>query len=419
MSKRSAPPSSGRTRQRNTVHLVHTHFQARLEEAVALELQRATQGLPVFTEAAERAARGRATACDVANDLRAALKAYLDAARPRGGLPLDAQGRPEHREALLQAGRANARDCETMPKFLAKVRSGKPVDFRLAEAARHFFSDVLRRSVLNLEHIGGVESHRMRATRRITDTIYRVRDDLPAGILDGIVKRTEATGSYAWLFDNMHVTYRDLEHFVDTGGVHRTRLKRIARYRPMRLVPFPGQLRPKHLYEWYEWGRYVSASLRIRILDRHDTVLQDMPLPVIKRLDETSGVISFEIDPAADASLLKGLVVPGSGGGQLQHEVEWEETLVLNAADRDILVNIFAPLNGLEIAFDSVAYPEYEMQVGDSPGLQRTPQGWKLDRTLMPLEVLAVRIRLKCMGLGDVALLSPAGEWRGKGLSGA
>jgi hypothetical protein len=413
MPRSSAPTSSGRTRQRNTVLLMHALFQARLEEAVGVELQRAAQGLPVFTDAAERMSRGRATASDVADDLRAALKAYLDAARPRGGLLLDAVGQPVDREALLQAGRANARACETMPKFLTKVRSGRAVDFRLAEAALHFFREVLQRPALNLEHIGAVESHRLRATQRITETIHRVRADLPASILDGIVRRAEATAAYAWLFDSMHVSYRNLVHQVDANGVHHTRLTRVTRYQPVRLVPFPGQLRPRRLYEWYEWHRYESASLSVRVLDLQRGAHQELRLPVVKRLDEQTGVIVIEVDSSADPELLKALVVPGNGSALRLHQVEWEESMVLNAADRDIVVNTYSPLNGLEIEFDSAANPAHEMQVGDSPGLLRTPRGWKLDRTLMPLEVLAVRIRLKCMSALEATRLSPSGEWRG------
>lgn len=91
--------------------------------------------------------------------------------------------------------------------------------------------------------------------------------------------------------------------------------------------------------------------------------------------------------------------------------MQWDELLTLNAADRDIVVNLM-PIKRPAIAFDTAAYPDFDVQVGHPTGPRRTATGWQLDRTLMPLEVLAVCIWLKGLRAPQAMQLSPSGEWR-------
>jgi hypothetical protein len=140
-------------------------------------------------------------------------------------------------------------------------------------------------------------------------------------------------------------------------------------------------------------------------------VLQELRPPLRKRLDEELGVIVIEVLPQALAALQPLLQVPHAAKQGHSHEVRWESTLVCNRADRDIIVS-YQPVNGLRVGYTpSADLPGLLFNVGDSPGLRRTDEGWMLDRALLPREVLAVRFRDSQLRTEDARMLSPSGEW--------
>jgi hypothetical protein len=383
-------------------------FEALLDEAVQAELQSAAGAARLWTEpCAKGVARGV-----VKDQLLALLKAFLDAARPAGGLKVDSTGCPQHLDRLLAAGFANARGGDSAPKLLAKVRAGKPVDLRLAEAALAFFRCVLDRPAMALEHLGAVETQRLHAVRRVEAAIRDVRDELPASVYEGLRLRAEEAAAYAAMFDEVVYEYRDLQLFVDVRGAHRVRLLRVNRYRPVRLTSFAGVLRPVRAYEWHEWTHVESACLSIRLLDDQGRRVQEIRPPVCKRVDAERGVVMFEIEPEAQASLRPWLTIAPAGPALHGHEVEWQETMVFNAADRDIVVS-YQPMHRPRIVFDDAAHPGFRFHVGDSPGLRRVADGWQLDRTLMPREVLAVRFRWAGFDDTHAQRMSPSGECYG------
>jgi hypothetical protein len=83
--------------------------------------------------------------------------------------------------------------------------------------------------------------------------------------------------------------------------------------------------------------------------------------------------------------------------------------MVFNAADRDILVN-YAPLVRPRIRVEPAALDAFEVTVGDSPGVTRDGGDWLLDRTLLPREVLAIRLRCRALCDDDALAASPSGE---------
>ncbi len=391
-----------RERSRRTVVLDAATFACLIGQAAAMAASAGASGAPARSPslAVEREA------------LLGLLKAFVDAAQPAGGLAMAADGRPLDLAQLVQTGHDNAWAGLTQPKVLAKIRAGKPLDERIARSVLCFFRHVLARPLLTLDDLGAVEPARMNALHSVRLALHAAREDLPASIAEGLWRRAEETAGYAWVHDDVVVEYRDLRHFVDTCGAHRIRLLRRERSRPIRLAGHPGRMRPVLSFEWHEWRRIEAVRLVVRVLDRADGLLREVEYELHKRIDPERGFVRVEIAPEVPPELLALLEVSGVAARGPRHELLWEVESVFNAVDRDIVVS-YAPMNKVRICFDAAAHPAFSLAVGDSPGLARCEGGWRLDRTLMPREVIAVRIRLSAIDFSRVDGLSAGGEWRG------
>jgi len=388
--RRPAPPRPPRVRRTTVLSL----------PAVEGLLAEALQGLPPAHREPRR------------QQLMGLLQAFLDAARPAGGLALDAQGHPRELPRLLEQGARLAAEGAGAEAFWQKLRRGRPMDQRLAEAAMHCFRHLLRRPGLGLEQLGAVAGERHAAVQRIAAAVQAVRDDVPAEILGAFVARAgEAAQAAVALIDYVR-HYGGLRLEADAHGVLRLHLRQSNRYRPVRLVPYPAHHPLRLTAEWYQWARTPEAELHLRPLG---PALQPGPtrvVPLRKRLH--GGFVLIEADAAQAPDLAAGLPLQDDSGAELHWEVEWRLGMVFNAADRDLLVN-YAPLVRPEVCVDAASAEAFEVTVGDSPGLRRTPEGWLLDRTLLPREVLAIRLRSRALTDEHALGLSPSGEHRATG----
>lgn len=409
---------SGRaaTRRRNTVQFDDAQLQRCLDEAVALERRRIDAGAPRFTEpaAAPATAGRRAVAAQgqsVREQLLALLKAFCDAAQPAGGLKLDAANEPAELPQLLEAGRRNARAGDCLPKALDKVRAGRAIDLRIAVALLHAFRLLLERPALTLAALGGTESERLRTVRRLERALGAARDDLPQAVFEALRLRADETATYSYMIHDAQVQYRWVGEETGADGVRRLRVQRSIRYTPLRLHAFPARLAPSQSYEWYQWSQLAQVRLRLHVAPAPGRRRRSVELPLVRRLLPGQGVFRVEVDPRADASLQAMLVVDGSGAGERQPVLEWQEEMLFNIADRDILV-WYQPVHGLSISADGALLSRLHFAVGDSPGLQPTAAGWQLDRALMPREVVAVRFWRRDLDDDAVLRFTPGGALR-------
>jgi hypothetical protein len=402
-------------RRRKTVCFDATLFQRRLDECVALALQRHAQGhglrargqvLPWLDGAHQNGAL--LDAGFVRQHLRALLKAFVDAARPASGLAIASDGLPQQLEGLLTAGQALSVSGAAGPKLERNIRAGAPVDLRLAEAALAFFRVFLERPGLRLDEIGAAQTDRVEQARQTALA-------LPTLALDGLesmLRKAREMAGYAWVLDDYVVEYRGLRRLVDERGLPRIALERISRYKPVKLVDFECALRPCHVYEWYEWSRYASASLRLRLLDPRGRKRQEWTLALRKHLDEDSGFVRYDLAPdqtAPEALQLLDALARARPGQQALCELEWQEQMVLNAADRDHVVS-YCPVTRLQLRVETAAQQRFVVSVGDSPGLVRRDGAWHLERALLPREVLAVRFRWAELTGQEARTVSPTGE---------
>jgi hypothetical protein len=319
-------------------------------------LLRAAEGRQRLTEGPLRSRADRDAA---RQQLMALLKAFVDAARPAGGLPLDGQGRVRDLAALLRTGRALALAGQDTPKVLVKIRAGMPIDRRLVDAVVHFLRLVLDDDRLRAERLGVAETEPLRAVARIGRAIDAVHQGLPAAVLDGLQRRAAEVAAYPWVLDEVRYEYDELQQVVDDRGVPRLWLAKRSRYRPVRLLSLPGLLRPSQTYEWHEWNHVQAARLWVWHLDARDRRARRVEVPLRKRIDEQRLLVVIEPDPAAP-----GFEAAAAGDDGPRYEVEWEERLVFNLADRDIVVS-YLPMNRPVIAFDAVRNPGFDLLVGD------------------------------------------------------
>lgn len=418
------PATPGRRRSRKTLHFDAQVFAAMLDACVALELQRLREGRRLRFDGQELLCiEGQVllnpapwTAEFLGQHLRAILKAFLDAARPASGLALRADGLPQQLPALIAAGQRLSLGGSCVPKLERNIKAGAAVDRRLAEAALSFFRIFLERPQLRLDEIGAGESERVQATRRLEGEMRQTREHLPSVALEGMLAKAHETAAYAWVLSDYVREYRQLRLFSDERGLPRIALERVTRFKPLKLVTFEREFLPCFYYEWYEWARYVSASLTLRLLDGPAPV--EWPIALHKRLDARSDLVVFEPtaeQPAALRQVLRQLAL-ATPGEQPRCEFECREQMVLNAADRDLLVSYY-PITQAQVIFDTAAAADFHFNVGDSPGLLRDDQAgaggarsWRLQRALLPREVLAVRIRWAGLGPQDALSASPSGE---------
>lgn len=337
------------------------------------------------------------------------LQAFLDAARPAGGLALDALGRPRDLAPLLVDGARLAAEGEGAERLWNKLRRAQPMDQRLAEATLHFFRHVLARPGLDLQDLGAMAGERHAALRRIEDAVKAARDDVPSDILSAFVARAGEAAQVTVALADYVRHYGRLRLAADAFGVQRLHLQQTSRYRPVRLVPYAVRLPLRMMAEWYQWARSPEFELRLRPLDAS---LQPGPERVVKlRKRMVNDFVVIETDPVHEPDLVYGLPLQDPSGADLRWEVEWRLCSVFNAADRDMLVS-YAPLVRPKVQVEAASLDDFEVSVGDSPGLRRTAEGWQLDRTLLPREVLAIRLRSRALSDDDAFQLAPTGEWR-------
>ena len=128
-----------------------------------------------------------------------------------------------------------------------------------------------------------------------------------------------------------------------------------------------------------------------------------------RRLDEARGFIISELAPEQpiDVQRLLLKLARAAPGRQPRCQFEWREQMLLNLADRDIVVS-YCPITALKLRVE--ASDDFIVQVGDAPGLTRHGDEWRLDRALLPREVLAVRLRWTGLTAADALALTAAGE---------
>jgi hypothetical protein len=338
------------------------------------------------------------------------LQAFQEASRPAGGLPLDDRGRPLELARLRAEGARLSADGAGAERLWRKLRRAEPMDHRLAEAVMHFFRQVLGRPGLELEQLGAVAGERHAALRRIEAAVKAARDDVPAEILGAFVTRaTEAAQVSVALADYVR-HYGNVRGVVDEHGVARLHLRQTNRYRPVRLVSHAARHPLRLTAEWFQWNRTPVAALCLRPLDAALQPVAERAVPLRKALRD--GFVVVEADPALAPDLAGGLPLQDAAGQARFWEVEWRLDMVFNAADRDILVN-YAPIVRPRVQVEPAALASIHVAVGDSPGLARDANGWLLDRTLLPREVLAIRLRSRAIDDAQASQASPSGELRG------
>ncbi len=335
------------------------------------------------------------------------LQAFLDAARPAGGLALDARGRPCDLALLLTEGARLAAEGEGAERLWIKLRRAQPMDQRLAEATLHFFRHVLARPGLDLQDLGAMAGERHAALRRIEAAVKAARDDLPADIIGAFVTRAGEAAQTAVALADYVRHYSGLRLATDAFGVKRIHLRQTNRYRPVRLAPYPARHPLRLSAEWFQWNRTPAAELHLSLLDSALRTTVERRIALRKRM--RNGLVVIEADPAQHPELADGLPLQAPDGAPLLWEVQWRLDMVFNAADRDILVN-YAPLVRPRIRVEPAALDAFEVTVGDSPGVTRDGGDWLLDRTLLPREVLAIRLRCRALCDDDALAASPSGE---------
>jgi hypothetical protein len=340
------------------------------------------------------------------------LQAFLDAARPAGGLALDSRDRPRDLALLRAEGARLAAEGAGAERLWRKLRRGEPMDQRLAEAVMHFFRHALGRPGLELEQLGAVAGERHAALRRIEAAVKAARDDVPAEILGAFVTRAGEAAQMAVALVDYVRHYGDLRLATDGAGVLRLHLRQTNRYRPVPLVNHAVRHPLRLTAEWYQWNRTPAAELHLRRLEAGRPPGPARRVPLRKRLHDD--FVLIEADPAHEPELAHGLPLRAPDGAPLDWEVEWRLDMVFNPADRDMLVN-YAPLVNPRVQVEAAAREHFEVSLGDSPGVQRDGEGWRLDRTLLPREVLAIRLRSRALTDDDALRASPSGELRAAG----
>jgi hypothetical protein len=342
-------------------------------------------------------------------ELLGLLQAFADAGRPAGGVRVDDTGRIVDLNAILRAGERLASEGAGAERLWSKLRRKQAMDQRMAMAVLQFFRHVLKQPELDLTHLGAVTGERQTHLDRLAQAARAAREDLPADTLQSFLRRAQEAGEHAVALAEYRRRYEAMRSVPGADGVMRTHLTQVNRYRPVRLVPF-GAHHPLQLAaEWYQFGRTPRAELTIRRLSPASEPGVVRQVPLIKEMRD--GLVLTRPDPALAPDLVAGLPLADSAGRDLCWEVCWRLEMVFNAADRDILVN-YAPLVRPEIEVEADSLTAFDFAVGDSPGLQRTSAGWRLDRTLLPREVLAIRLRNRSLAEHDAPTLTPTGEWR-------
>ena len=204
--------------------------------------------------------------------LHCLLKAFVDAAQPAAGLIMDEAGWPLDLAALRTEAARLGQTGAAAPRVLRKLRSGQPLDWRLGQALLSFFRVVLARPGLRLDDIGGAETGRLHAVTGALREAPQLQS-LPA--IEALVLKAHESAVQPWVFDAFEREYRQLRRAVDAHGRPRLALERVTRYVPVKTVAYERAHRPGLGYEWYEWARFVSAELRLRLFDARGRCRQE------------------------------------------------------------------------------------------------------------------------------------------------
>ena len=408
-------PAVGSRRQRRTVLFDAVLFDRRLDEAVQWQRARQAAGDALSFDGEPWAWPARDGArwpeAVMRSQLLVMLRVMLDFARPAQGLVIGADGLPQDLQAMLEQAAHLARDGAEPPRTLRNVRTGRPVDWRLAMAMLAFFRLFLDRPTLSLDEIGGAEVQRHQDAAHVAQTLRQAHQVLPLPAIRALLVKAHEAAVHPWVLDGFEREYRDLRLIQDATGQGRIALERITRYRPVKCVQFDRPHWPGLTYEWHEWNRQAAADLTLRVFDSRGRCLGDWPVPLVKRLDESAGFVKYE--PAANlpSRVLQTFeaLAHARPGQQACCEFVWREQMLLNLADRDLVVS-YCPITSLKVRFDASANAQFLCSVGDSPGLARHADGWSLDRALLPREVLAVRIRWQGLTRGDAEGFGPSGD---------
>lgn len=342
----------------------------------------------------------------VESQLMAILKAYLDKAQA-GGIALDqAQGIPIELNSIIDKGDRHARNGEGVPRLLRSLNDGKGklkrVDRCKAEGLLTFLKNFLNEPFLSLHDLGARESSRLEASHQIEKAIKAHRTNLPQAVMSGLIARSAETAAYVSVQEKHTTKYAGLRLREVKGHDPVISLIRTTTYRPLSIVPYERILRPGLTYELYEGKRFIAARLSVFRLDQQGRRVESMKFNVGRSIDREKNVIVYAIDESQRAMASHFLRMPSlndKANGTL--ELEWSEDMEINVVDRDIIVSML-PVDQPEIHFDGDAHPDFVLTVGDSDAIKTISGGWKLHRTLMPREVIAVRIRVRDM---DVATL--------------
>lgn len=340
------------------------------------------------------------------------LKAFVDAAQPASGLPVDAGGWPLDLAALQARAVRLGEQGAAQPRVLRKLRAGQPLDWRLGQALLSFFKVVLDRPALRLDEIGGAETGRLQAVAGALRQAP-VAQSLPA--IEALLLKAHESAAAPWVFDAFEREYRQLRRVVDPHGRPRIALERISRYVPVKTVAYERGIRPSCAYEWHEWARFAASELTLRQFDARGRCRAEWRLALTRRLDEARGFVICELAPDQPVEVERLLLqlARAAPGRQPRCQFEWREQMLLNLADRDIVVS-YCPITALRLRI--VAGADFVVQVGDAPGLTGDGREWRLDRALLPREVLAVRLRCASLTAADALALTAAGELPPRGV---
>lgn len=335
------------------------------------------------------------------------LKAFVDAAQPAAGLAVDGTGWPLDLVELHAKAAELSEQGAAAPRVLRKLRAGQPLDWRLGQALLSFFKVVLGRPALRLDEIGGAETARLQA---VTGALREAPQILGLPAIEALLLKAHESAAAPWVFDAFEREYRQLRRVVDVHGRPRLALERVSRYVPVKTVAYERSIRPSCAYEWHEWARFAAAELVLRQFDARGRCRAEWTLALTRRLDEARGFVICELAPEQPVEVERLLLqlARAAPGRQPRCQFEWREQMLLNLADRDIVVS-YCPITALRLRID--ASPDFVVQVGDAPGLTREGPGeWQLHRALLPREVLAVRLRWAGLSSADALALTAAGE---------
>ncbi len=330
--------------------------------------------------------------------IEAVERALADGRDPRDLMEVEALGIPRD---LLKTERADATGEVYFLPPCPRASSKRPIDFRQWRAFHEFARDHSGIQDLGAWELGIRDAYRKNSA--LTQKLRSSARHLPEQVIDAMVDRVNETADYRTLRLESRYTYTILG-IDEEAGFARLNMRRDWQYIPSSLMHFDQLLRPSETFEIYEWNQ--CTEIRLNILDTRDNQLYKFPMRRTVLEDRTAFRWEIDLDRCDEARpVLKGIATEEA----TRYLVQWSMVLNLNVVDRDIIVS-HVPVDRPTIVFNPGSFPEYVMVVGDSPGLKQLNENtWRVLRTIMPREVLAVRFIPRNLQSNDVAKLSFAG----------